>query len=74
MSHNILHFLGGHPLEGVLAVLVAGVASTIWEYLRLKGAARWLTYLSLVRGVAVIATILSVVLMVSRFILVERGG
>ena len=68
---RILNELGGHPLFGVLTVIVACGAFFTWEYLRLTGAARWSAYLPLVKRIAVIAAILSVVLMVCRFVEVE---
>lgn len=68
---KILNELGGHPLLGVLTVFVACGALFTWEYLRMTGVTRWSAYLPLVKRIAVIAAILSVVLMVCRFVEVE---
>lgn len=69
--HAVLNALGGHPLIGVLAVLLAGAAFFVWDYARLAGATRWSAHLTLVRRIAVAAAIVSVVLIVSRFFAVE---
>lgn len=69
--NKILGVLGGHPLGGVLTALAAVVTILVWEYLRLYPSARWSAYLPLVRSVAVTATILSALLMISRFVAVR---
>ncbi len=69
---EVLNAIGGRPLPGVLVVLVACTTSFIWEYLRLSDI-KWRTpYLRLVKGVAVTTAILSVVLILTRFVVVER--
>ena len=69
--HAVVNVLGGHPLLGVLAVLVTCVAFFTLEFLRLTGARRWSSYSSIIKRIAVIALILSVALMLSRFAAVE---
>lgn len=70
--HHIFKVLGGHPVYGVLAVLVMGVAFFAWEYLRLAGPTRWSAYLPLVQRIAMVAAMVSVLLIVSRFLAVEN--
>lgn len=70
--YSVMHVLGGYPLAGVLAVVLAGAALLFWEYLRLTGPSRVSEYLPLLRVVAVSLTILSVVLITSRFLFMER--
>jgi hypothetical protein len=69
---GVLYFLGNHPAAGVVTVIIAVVAFIFWEYIRMENSLRRLTYLSFVRWVAVSAGILSVVLMVSRFVAVAK--
>ena len=69
--HTVLNMLGGHPLIGVLAALLAGTAFFAWDYLRMTGATRRSAHLTLVRRVAVAAAIVSAVLIMSRFLAVE---
>jgi hypothetical protein len=68
---EILSDLGGHPLLGILATLVACATFLGLECLRMNEAIRRSGYLPLVKSVAVTAAILSMVLIVSRFVAVE---
>lgn len=70
---KIIYTLGGHPLPGVLAVLVAGAAILACEYLRLSVSTRRRpANLVFVQRIAVATTIISVLLILSRFGAVEK--
>ena len=66
---NFIDWLGGHPLPGVVVVLVGGAAFLLYEYLNVRGAARS-KYMPIILGVAMGTTVISLVLMGSRFITV----
>jgi len=68
---EVVDLLGDHPLLGVLAVLTTCVAFFTLECIRLTSVTRWSSYSLMVKRIAIIAAILSVVLMVSRFAAVE---
>ena len=65
--------LGGNPVVGVLACIVASIALIVCEYIRLTGDTRWSAYLPLVRIISIAAAFISVVLIASRFIYVWFG-
>jgi hypothetical protein len=65
--------LGGHPLVGVLAFIVASIALIAGEYIRLTGDPRRLAYLPLVRIICIAAAFISVALIAARFIDVWFG-
>jgi hypothetical protein len=67
---NIIDWLGGHPLPGVLVVLVAAAAFLLYEYLNVRSSARRSKYMPIILGVAMATTVISLVLMGSRFITV----
>jgi hypothetical protein len=67
---NIIDWLGGHPLPGVVVVLVAGAAFLLYEILNLRRSATGSRYMPIVLGIAMAATVISLVLMGSRFITV----
>jgi hypothetical protein len=69
---SILHAVGGYPVVGVLAVLLACTALLFWDYLRLAASSAFSMYLPRVRLAAVSLTVLSVVLIASRFIFLEH--
>jgi hypothetical protein len=69
---SILHAFGGYPVVGVLAVLLACAALFFWDYLRLAASSAYSRYLPRVRLAAVSLTVLSVVLIASRFIFLEH--
>lgn len=69
---SIMHALGGYPVIGVLAVLLACAALLIWEYLRLAASSSFSRYLPSVRLAAISLTVLSVVLIASSFIYKEH--
>jgi hypothetical protein len=60
--------LGGHPVIGVVAFIVAGVALIAGEYIRLTGDSRRLAYIPLIRIISMTAVFVSIVLIASRFI------
>jgi uncharacterized membrane protein YidH (DUF202 family) len=68
---EVLVELGKHPLLGILTTLVACIAFAALEYLRLTDDTRRPGYLPLVKSLAVTAAILSLILIVSRFVAVE---
>jgi hypothetical protein len=74
---SILNAVGSHVLvlPGVLIALLAGAACVLWEYLRLNGSSGRFGYLvgvlPRVRLFAIGLTVLSVVLILCRFIGVE---
>lgn len=70
--HKVTHVLGGYPIPGVVVVILAGAALLFWEYLRLADSSGLSRYLPRVRLLAVSFTVLSAVLIVSRFIFIER--
>jgi hypothetical protein len=65
--HSIMHILGGYPVAGVLAVLLACTALLFWDYLRLAASSGFSRYLPYVRLAAISLTVLSAVLIASRF-------
>lgn len=67
---NIIDWLGGHPLPGVVIVLVAGAAFLLYEILNLRRSAARSKYMPIVLGIAMAVTVISLVLMGSRFITV----
>jgi hypothetical protein len=67
---NITDWLGGHPLPGVLVVLVGAAAFLLYEYLNVRGSATRSKYMPIILGVAMATTVISLVLMGSRFITV----
>jgi hypothetical protein len=73
---SIVNLLAGHILIGGVVTVLAGVAFLTWEYIRLEASGRWLGYALSVRWIAISLTIISVVLMGSRFISVvaNNGG
>jgi K+ transporter len=60
--------LGGHPVIGVVAFIVASVALITGEYIRLTGDSRRLAYMPLIRIISMTAVFVSIVLIASRFI------
>jgi len=70
--HSILHVLGGYPVVGVLVLLLACIALLFWDYLRLAASSALASYLPRVRLAAVSLTVLSAVLIASRFIYMEH--
>jgi hypothetical protein len=70
MAH-IINTIGGHPLAGVIAVLVATVTLFLWEYLHLTRRSARSRYPSLIFRIAMGFTILSVLMIVCRFAAVE---
>jgi hypothetical protein len=73
---SIVNLLAGHILIGGVVAVLAGVAFLTWEYIRLESSGRWLGYALSVRWIAISLTVISVVLMGSRFISVvsNNGG
>ena len=69
---SILHVLGGYPVAGLLVVLLACVALLFWDYLRLAASSAFSSYLPHVRLAAVSLTVLSAVLIASRFAYLEH--
>jgi hypothetical protein len=67
---NIITWLGGHPLPGVVVVLAGGAAFFLYEYLNVRGSAVRSKYMPIILGVAMAATVTSLVLMGTRFITV----
>jgi hypothetical protein len=76
--NSIFNAIGSHVLvlPGVLIAVLAGAALMLWEYLRLSGSSGRFRYLVAVlprvRLFAISLTVLSVVLILFRFIGVER--
>jgi hypothetical protein len=73
---SIADLLGGHILIGGVVTVLASIAFLTWEYMRLESSGRWLAYALLVRWIAILLTVISVVLMGSRFVSVvaSYGG
>jgi hypothetical protein len=67
---NIIDWLGGHPLPGVVVVLVAGAAFLLYEILNLRRSAARSRYMPIVLGIAMATAVISLVLIGSRFIAV----
>jgi hypothetical protein len=67
---NIIDWLGGHPLPGVVIVLVASAAFVLYEYLNVRSPATRSKYMPIILGVAMATTVVSLVLIGSRFITV----
>jgi len=67
---NFIDWLGGHPLPGVVVVLLGGAAFLLYEYLNVRGSATRSKYMPIILGVAMGITVISLVLMGSRFITV----
>lgn len=67
---NIIDWLGGHPLPGVVVVLVAGAAFLLYEILNLRRSATGSKYMPIILGIAMATAVISLVLMGSRFITV----
>lgn len=70
--HGMLYLLGRYPIAGVLTVLAAGIAFIAWEYIRMERDTRRIAHLPFVRRAALITTVLSVVLIISRFVAVAK--
>jgi hypothetical protein len=69
--HSVVNVFGRHPLAGVLVVIVAGAALFAWEYLHLTRRSAGSRYLLLVQGAAFGLMVVSLILIVSRFLAVE---
>lgn len=69
---DILHVLGGYPAPGVIVVVLAGAALLFWEYQRLSGHSHTVSYMPRLRVIAVSLTVLSAVLITSRFVFMEH--
>ena len=69
---SLMHVLGGYPVVGVMAVLLACTALLFWDYLRLAASSAFSRYLPGIRFAAISLTVLSAVLIASRFIFVEH--
>jgi hypothetical protein len=67
---NIIDWLGGHPLPGVVIVLVASAVFLLYEILNLRRSATRSRYMPIVLGIAMATTVVSLALMASRFITV----
>lgn len=67
---NIIDWLDGHPLPGVVVVLVAGAAFLLYEILNLRRSAARSRYIPILLGIAMGTTVISLILMGSRFITV----
>jgi hypothetical protein len=69
--NGITNLLGGNPIIGGLITVLAGIAFLTVEYIRLKRGAR-----SHTRALAITLTVMSVMLMGSRFVSVvsKHGG
>ena len=63
-----MNALGGHPVIGVVAFIVASVALITGEYIRLTRDSRQLAYMPLIRIISMTAVFVSIVLIASRFI------
>ena len=64
---SFILFLSRHPAVGVPVTVIAVIAFVVWDYIRTRGGSWQLTYLPVVRFVAIAACFLSLVLMTSRF-------
>jgi hypothetical protein len=73
---GIANLLGSHTVIGGLIAVLAGIAFLAWDYIRLEQSGRWLAYALTVRRIAITLTVISVILMGSRFISVvaSYGG
>jgi hypothetical protein len=73
---GIADLLGGHIFIGGVVTVLAGIAFLTWEYIRLESSGRWLAYALPVRRIAILLTVISVVLIGSRFVSVvaSYGG
>jgi hypothetical protein len=69
---NLISLLGASPIVGGLVFTAAGVAFIAWEYLRLTRGTRGRSISPRVLRIAVALTVLSVILMASRFYAVTR--
>lgn len=69
----ILSLLGGNPFIGGTLTVLAGIASIAWEYMRLESGGRWLAYVVTAKKIAITLAIISIILMVSRFIAVASN-
>lgn len=72
----IVNLLGNNPIIGGLVAVTAGIAFLTWDYIRLEQSGRWLAYAVTVRWIAITLTLISVILMGSRFVSVvsSNGG
>ncbi len=68
---HIINALGKYPLAGIIAVVAATAGYFVWEYLRLTRPPAGSRYQPLVLRIAVSLTILSALMIVSRFATVE---
>jgi hypothetical protein len=73
---SIANLLGNHTVIGGLIAVLAGIAFLAWDYIRLEQSGRWLAYALTVRRIAITLTVISVILMGSRFVSVvsSNGG
>ena len=73
---DIVNLLGRYPVIGGLITVLAAVAFLAWDYIRLEQSGRWLAYALRVRRIAITLTVMSVILMGSRFFSVvsSHGG
>lgn len=67
---GIVNLLGSFPFVGGLVAVVAGIAFLVWDYIRLERSGRWLAYVPTARRFAIMLTVISVILMGSRFVAV----
>jgi hypothetical protein len=65
---GIVNLLGSHTVIGGLIAVLAGIAFLAWDYIRLEQSGRWLAYALTVRRIAITLTVISVILMGSRFV------
>jgi hypothetical protein len=70
------NFLGNRAVIGGLITVLASIAFLAWDYIRLEQSGRWLAYALPVRRIAITLTVISVIVMGSRFISVvsSHGG
>lgn len=73
---SIANSLGSHVVMGGLIAVLAGLTFLAWEYMRLERSGRWLPYALTMQRIAITLTVISVILMGSRFISVvaSNGG
>lgn len=74
--NGIANALGSHQIIGGLITVLACITFLSLEYIRLKQSARLLAYALTVRRIAITLTVISVILMGSRFVAVvsKYGG
>lgn len=65
---GLVNLLGGYPVVGGLIAFLACVALIAWDYIRFEWSGRWIANAFTVRRIGITLAVISMILMLSRFI------